>query len=152
MRQALILAAHAGAAALLLAGVVFPWSESYDYYVIRAGGVPIDFAGLLGRYALAVSIAWLCTGPLAWLAVDRALPRLSPGRRTVAAVVLGFALLFAVGVGMGTNLFFENRVDRPQLVKWMDVFLAEYQFIAFLGYAALLTLPAALTQWALRRR
>jgi len=53
---------------------------------------------------------------------------------------------------LGTNLFFENRVDRPQLVKWMDVFLAEYRFIAFLGYAVLMAVPAALTQWALRGR
>ncbi len=152
MRRALILAAHAAAAALLLAGVVFPWSENHDYYVVRARGVPIDLAGLLGRYALAVSIAWLCTGPLAWLAVERALPRASRGRRTAAAVMLGFALLFSVAVGMGTNLFFENRVDRPQFVKWMDVFLAEFRVLGFLGYAALLAVPATLAQWGLRGR
>jgi len=36
-------------------------------------------------------------------------------------------------------------------VKWMDPFLAEFQFIAFMGYGLLLGLASAATHYLLRR-
>jgi len=151
MVRILIFAGHLVVSGLLLALVVFPYWESYGYYVVQAGGKSISAPGLLGRYVYATLIAWLCTGPLAYALVERIRPEWPIRTRVSWSVIAGFAALVAVAFLMGTNLLFADRVHRPQFVKWMDLFLAEFRFIAFLGYSFLLALTSILTQYFLRR-
>ncbi len=151
MIQTAIFAAHLVAAAALLCLVVYPWRQQYDFWVVRNQGLTITAAGLFWRYAYATLITWACSGPIAYFLVERLVPG-SPARTRVAwSVIAGFLLVFLVALIMGTNILFPGRPGRPAPIRWMDPFLSEFGFIAFIGYGLLMALVSTLTQYLARR-